>query len=50
MNSIDDQAPKPGATRTIRLYMSPPHPCAYLDEREAVTQFIDPAQTLNSRL
>jgi arginyl-tRNA--protein-N-Asp/Glu arginylyltransferase len=50
MNKLDDQAPKPNATRTIRLYMSPPHPCAYLDEREAITQFIDPAQTINSRL
>ena len=50
MNSIDDQAPKPGATRTIRLYMSPTHPCAYLDDREAITQFIDPAQALNTRI
>jgi len=45
-----NNAPRSGATRTIRLYMSPPHNCAYLPDREAVTQFIDPAQTIDSRL
>lgn len=50
MNDAGKQAPQSGANRTIKLYASPPHPCAYLPEREAVTQFIDPAQALNSLL
>ena len=48
-----DNANRPqlrGNPRTVRLYASPPHPCAYLEEREAVTQFIDPAQPMNSHL
>jgi leucyl-tRNA---protein transferase len=50
MNNLDDQAPKSHVSRTIRLYMSPAHPCAYLQERDAITQFIDPKQTINSRM
>jgi len=52
MNKAGDNAQQrqPGATRTITLYMSPPHDCAYLPGREAITQFIDPAQTINTRL
>lgn len=50
MNNANDQARQPGTGRTITLYMSPSHPCAYLPEREAITQFIDPAQAINSRL
>jgi len=37
-------------SHTIRLYASPPHPCAYLEDREAITQFIDPAQTMTPKL
>lgn len=50
MNNAGKQAPQSDVNRTIKLYASPPHPCAYLPEREAVTQFIDPAKALNSRL
>lgn len=50
MNNSNNQAPQSGDARTIRLYLSPPHPCAYLPEREAVTQFIDPSQVLNTQL
>lgn len=50
MNDANDQAHSPGVGRTITLYMSPPHVCAYLPEREAVTQFIDPSQVINVRL
>ncbi len=28
---------------TLQLYASPPHPCVYLEGREAVTLFMDPA-------
>lgn len=50
MNSADDRTRQAGATRTLALYLSPPHACAYLPEREAVTQFIDPAQGMDTRL
>lgn len=50
MDNANDQAPHGGHSRTVRLYASPPHPCAYLEDREAITQFIDPSQTMNSRL
>lgn len=44
------QLPQEGRNRTVRLYASPPHSCAYLDGREAITQFIDPSQTMDTRL
>jgi arginyl-tRNA--protein-N-Asp/Glu arginylyltransferase len=50
MEQDKDQPLSGGSGHTIRLFASPPHGCAYLDEREAVTQFIDPSQTLDSRL
>lgn len=50
MDNADKQPPKQGNSRTIKLYASPAHACAYLKEREAVTQFIDPAQAMNTRL
>jgi arginyl-tRNA--protein-N-Asp/Glu arginylyltransferase len=51
MNKKADDRPQPaGSSLSITLYMSPPHACAYLPEREAVTQFIDPAQSLNTLL
>lgn len=50
MDNANDQAPHGGHSRTVRLYASPSHPCAYLEDREAITQFIDPSQAMNSRL
>jgi arginyl-tRNA--protein-N-Asp/Glu arginylyltransferase len=50
MDNANRRIPTRGTSRTVRLYASPPHPCAYLEEREAVTQFIDPAQPVNSHL
>ena len=50
MNNASNQSPRPGSTQTISLYVSPPHSCAYIPEREAVTQFIDPSQAINPRL
>lgn len=47
MNSADDRMSKTGGSRAITLYRSPSHECAYLPEREAVTQFIDPAFPLS---
>jgi arginine-tRNA-protein transferase len=50
MDNANDQAPHGGHGRTVRLYASPPHACAYLEDREAITQFIDPSQSMTSRL
>ena len=50
MDNANKQAPRRDASRSVRLYASPPHACAYIDEREAITQFIDPSQGMNSRL
>ena len=50
MNNANRQPQQDGINRTVRLYASPAHQCAYLEDREAITQFIDPAQTMNSRL
>jgi len=50
MKKSDRQASSEGNGRTVRLYASPPHPCAYLDGREAITQFIDPSQRIDTRL
>ncbi len=32
----------------LRLFLSQPHPCSYLEEREATDLFIDPAVPMNS--
>lgn len=50
MNNADDRARPADGGRTITLYLSPCHDCAYLPEREAVTQFVDPAQPINTPL
>jgi arginyl-tRNA--protein-N-Asp/Glu arginylyltransferase len=33
--------------KNIRFYITPPHPCSYLDDRSARMVFIDPIRTLN---
>lgn len=50
MDNANKQASQGVNSRTVRLYASPPHACAYLDEHEAITQFIDPSQAMNSQL
>jgi leucyl-tRNA---protein transferase len=50
MDNAKQRAFLHGNSRTVRLYASPPHACAYLEKREAVTQFIDPAQVMNPQL
>lgn len=50
MDNANRRAHHQESGRSVRLYTSPPHACAYLDEREAVTQFIDPSQGMDSRL
>jgi arginyl-tRNA--protein-N-Asp/Glu arginylyltransferase len=50
MKKSNGQASREESSRTVRLYASPPHACAYLDGREAVTQFIDPSQRIDTRL
>lgn len=36
--------------RELRLYLTPPHPCSYLDGREATTLFADPAATFDGEI
>lgn len=36
--------------RKIKLYLTEPHPCSYLEDREATTAFIDPRAEVGSRL
>ncbi len=36
--------------RQLALFTSGSHPCSYLPEREAVTQFVDPTQTMTMAL
>jgi arginyl-tRNA--protein-N-Asp/Glu arginylyltransferase len=33
----------------LRFFATPPHPCSYLDDREAVTLFVDPAAHIDDR-
>ncbi|HEB56364.1 MAG TPA: arginyltransferase [Gammaproteobacteria bacterium] len=33
--------------KTLPFYLTPPHPCSYLDERQASTVFVDPSFPLN---
>ena len=32
----------------IRLYQTEPHPCSYLDDKSAITAFVDPTHEVNS--
>ena len=50
MDNANKSASPHKSNRSVRLYASPPHACAYLEEREAITQFIDPSQKMSSRL
>jgi len=50
VDNANKQTPRRDHNRSVKLYASPPHACAYLDDREAITQFIDPAQGMDSRL
>ena len=50
MDNNNQQTPQHVNSHAIRLYASPPHQCAYLEDREAVTQFIDPAQAMSPQL
>lgn len=36
--------------QTVKLFLTDPHPCSYLDDREAVTAFIDPYQHMDKGL
>lgn len=50
MDNANQRRPFYGDSQTIRLYASPPHACAYLEDREAITQFIDPSQSMSTQL
>ena len=36
--------------KQLKVYATQPHPCSYLDDREAITLFIDPASSLDADL
>lgn len=35
---------------TIRLFLTEPHPCSYLDDKQATTAFVDPNLTIDNKL
>ncbi|MEZ5529117.1 MAG: arginyltransferase [Porticoccaceae bacterium] len=36
--------------RAIRLFLTEPHPCSYLEDQKAITAFVDPAITVDKNL
>lgn len=41
---------RPSRLNTLMSYLTPPHPCGYLANRDATNQFINPEQPIDTRL
>lgn len=47
---MNDETELANVLHDLRFFISPPHPCSYLDEQTAETLFVDPTATLSQEI
>lgn len=45
---MNDETNQSSWLQHFRFLITPDHPCSYLDDREAITLFVDPTETMNA--